>query len=321
MLALTTLDTEAYIRDVLPLTAALWSGNLNLEQYATDYRTTASSAWGLRRLRTVGVRIDGRLAASCKRYARTLRCGARRFSTAGIGAVFTPPELRRRGYATAMLGALLDAERIAGTDFAYLFSDIGPAFYASLGFIALPSRQMTLRADALPQERMVLLALDPYNPAALRRTFDVHEARREYAFVRTTLDWEFQRLVVARRTGTAQPLVLGVRRGRSLAAYISGRRIPAADAFVVDEFACAGEDDAHAIAPLLRAAAGDLRKVQGWLPPSVARHALGRAAVRKRSTAITMVLPLSTAARAAWKRNAEDVLHADADPVWSTDHI
>jgi len=321
MFALTTIDTESYIRDVLPLTAPLWAGTLNRDEYATDYRVTASSAWGLRRLRTLAMRVDGRIAASCKRYARTLRCGTRRFSAVGIGAVFTPTDLRRRGYATAMLGALLDAERAAGTDIAYLFSDIGAAFYASLGFIALPSRQMSLRADALAQERLPLLVLDPYNPAALRRTFDVHEARRQYAFIRTTLDWEFQRLHTARRAGRGQPLVLGVRRGRTLAAYVSGRRVPAADAFVVDEFACAGEDDAHAIVPLLRAAAGDLRKVQGWLPPAGARHALGRAAVRRRSDAIAMLLPLSSAARAAWTRSAEAVLNADADPVWSTDHI
>ena len=155
----------------------------------------------------------------------------------------------------------------------------------------------------------------------LRRTFEAHEARRPFALVRTPLDWEFQCLYAAVRANAGQPLTLAAKRGRRLTAYVSGRRVPKADAFVVDEFAFTDAGDAHAIGPLLRAAAGDLRKIQGWLPPAAARAALGRAAVRKRSDGITMIVPLSRAFRASWTRMAENVLHADGDPVWSTDHI
>ena len=115
-------------------------------------------------------------------------------------------------------------------------------------------------------------------------------------------------------------MTLGVRRGRALAAYVSGRRVPAADAFVLDELAFAREEDARCVAPLLRAAAGDLRTIRGWLPPAVAREAIPRGAVRARSDAIAMVMPLGAPFRAA--------LHAcragprpAADPCWSTDHI
>jgi predicted N-acetyltransferase YhbS len=321
MIALTTLGLDAYVREVLPLTAPLWARSRSLEEYVADYRTLASSAFGARRLRCVALEVDGRVVASCKRFSRTLRCEGRRYSAIGIGSVFTPDDLRRRGYATAMLGALLDTERAAGTDIAFLFSDINPAFYASLGFMALPSRQMTLRADALPRERLPLVALDPLDPTVLRRTFQAHEARRPFALVRTPLDWEFQCLYAAVRANAGQPLTLAAKRGRRLAAYVSGRRVPKADAFVVDEFAFAEPQDAHSIGPLLRAAAGDLRKIQGWLPPTAGRAALGRAAVRKRSDGITMIVPLSRACGASWTRMAETVLRADGDPVWSTDHI
>jgi predicted N-acetyltransferase YhbS len=320
-LALSTLSADAYAREVLPLTAALWARTRSLEEYVADYRSLASSAFGQRRLRSVALEVDGRVVASCKRFLRTLRCEDRRYSAIGIGSVFTPADLRRRGYATAMLGALLDAERAAGTDLAFLFSDIAPAFYASLGFIALPSRQMTIRSDALPRERLPLVALDPFDPGALRRTFEAHEAQRPYALTRSPLDWEFQKLYAAVRANAGQPLALGLKRGRRLAAYVYGRRVPKADAFVVDEFAFGNADDAGAIAPLLRAAAGDLRKIQGWLPPAIARTALGRAAVRKRTDGITMVIPLSRACRASWSRTVDSVLHAEGDPIWSTDHI
>ena len=62
--------------------------------------------------------------------------------------------------ATAMLAAFLDAELANGTDLAYLFSDIRPSFYQTLGFVKVPSRAFTLRADALTTERARLVALD-----------------------------------------------------------------------------------------------------------------------------------------------------------------
>ena len=113
---------------------------------------------------------------------------------------------------------------------------------------------------------------------------------------------------------------LGARRGRVLAAYVIGRRVPTADAFVADEFAFARDDDAALIAPLLRAAAGDFRTVRGWLPPAVARDALPRGAVRPRRDAIAMALPLTRPFRAAM-RTASAAQRANADPCWSTDHI
>ncbi|MGD1067565.1 MAG: GNAT family N-acetyltransferase [Vulcanimicrobiaceae bacterium] len=321
MLRLGPLTTDAYVRDVLPESAPLWAGERTFAEYADELRTAAGSAWGRRRFRTFGLWVDEQLVASCKRYDRTLRCGTRRFRAAGIGAVFTPPALRGRGYATALLGALLDAERAQGTDFAFLFSDIGATFYEQLGFVALPSRAFTLRADTLGGERIPIAPLGPVDEGAMRRVFDALEDRRTYAFVRAPLDWEWQRLRASSREHAGQPVRLGLRRGRSLVAYVSGRRVPAADAFVVDEFAYAGDDDAAALGPLIRAAAGDLRKVTGWLPPAPARAALPRGAVRARRDALAMAIPLSVSFAAAWRTALPRLLSDGADPCWAADHL
>jgi predicted N-acetyltransferase YhbS len=315
MLALATLPPEDYVREVLPHTGALWAGRRSPDEYVAEFRADAASAWGRRRFRVVGLRLDGALVASCKRYERVLRCGRRSYRAAGIGAVFTPAELRGRGYASALLGALLDAERAAGTDLAYLFSTIHPAFYGRLGFVALSSRAISLRADALPAERVEVVPLGQADAGAVRRVFAALEARRPFALTRTPLDWEWQRARAASRQHEGQPVHLGVRRGRGLVAYVLGRRLPAADAFVVDEYAFARDEDARCVAPLLRAAAGDLRKVQGWLPPGPARAALPRGAVRARRTGIAMALPLSTALRAALRAAP------DEEPCWSTDEV
>ena len=312
--------SEQYERDVLPLTRALWAGARTFEEYAAEFRASASSAWGRRRFRTAGLRIGGALAASCKRYERVLRCGERTYRAAGIGALFTSPELRGRGYATALVAAFLDAEREAGTDLVYLFSDLHPAFYERLGFVTLPSRTIALRADMLTSERIEVVPLGERDATAVRRVFAALDARRPFAFARTPLDWEWQRLRGSSREHDGQLVRLGVRRGRALAAYILGRRVPAADAFVLDELAFARDDDAHTVAPLLRAAAGDLRTIRGWLPPALAREALPRGAVRARSTAIAMLLPLSAHFRTAFRARATEK-REPADPCWSTDQI
>jgi hypothetical protein len=311
---------DDYVRDVLPHSSALWAGARSFDEYAGEFLATANSGWGKRRFRTLGLRVGGELVASCKRYDRVLRCGVRDFKAAGIGAVFTPDALHGRGYATALLGAFLDAEREAGTDLAYLFSDIHPAFYERLGFIALPSRTIALRASALSGERIEVAVLGDADAASVRRLFGALDARRPFAFARTPLDWEWQRLRTTSREHAAQLVRLGVRRGRALAAYVTGRRIPAADAFALDELAFARDDDAALIAPLLRAAAGDLRTIRGWLPPAVARDALPRGAVRARKDAIAMMLPLSAPFRAAFRARATD-RRENADPCWSTDHV
>jgi predicted N-acetyltransferase YhbS len=321
MIALATLSTEDYVREVLPHSRTLWAGERSLEEYVEEFRETTNSSWGKRRFRTLGLYVDGALVASCKRYERQLRCGERTYRAVGIGAVFTPEHARGRGYATALLGAFLDAERGAGTDAAYLFTDIHPAFYERLGFVRLPSRAMTLRADALPHERLSIATLDERDGSGVRRAFELLEARRPFAFKRTPLDWEWQRMRNRSRAHGNPVLAFGVRRGRRLAAYVLGRRIPRADAFVLDEFAFADESDASCIPPLLRAAAGDLRKIQGWLPPPVAREALPGGAVRRRTDGIAMLLPISAAFRTAWRNAAPAIGAMRADPCWSTDHI
>ncbi len=318
---LTTIAPADYARDVLPLTGALWADGRSLERYIEDFSTIAASAFGKRRFRTIGLRVDGSIVVSCKRYEREIRCGERALRAAGIGAVFTPPELRGRGYASAMIGALLDRERAGGTDVAYLFSDIHPVFYERLGFITLPSRTISLRADALPHARLDIAAVTDRDWTAIRRCFDALDRRRPLAFKRTPLIWDWLRTLGRTQPADGQRIGRIVRRGRTVTAYVLGRRVPRLDSFALDEFGYTADAGFDAVAPLIRSAAGDLRKVNGWLPPDVARPAIPRGAVKKRKNSIMMIALLSQPARAAWRLHGAAILADDADRCWSTDHI
>jgi len=262
------------------------------------------------------------LVASCKNYDRELRANDTALRAVGIGAVFTPPRLRGRGYASAMLGAFLDAERGAGRYLALLFSDIHPEFYARLGFIALPSRLITMRASSFGDERIVASSLEARDWPAVRRCFEALDRARPWSLRRTPLVWDWMR---KRWNGPVpdgtQTVHLVSRRGRGIAAYVIGRRVPRQDHFALDDFGFDGDDGRAAIGPLLRAAAGDLRRVSGWLPPPIARAALPSGSTRTRKDAILMIAPLSAHARAWWTAHKEEILTSRADPCWDADHV
>jgi hypothetical protein len=133
--------------------------------------------------------------------------------------------------------------------------------------------------------------------------------------------WEWLRLRARSREAEGVLVRLGVARGRRIAAYVLGRRFAAVDSFALDEFAYVDDEAAALVPALIRNAAGDLRKVTGWLPPAPARSIVPRGAVRTRRDAVAMVLPLSPAARAAWERSAAGIRAGTADPCWNADHV
>ncbi|HTX57875.1 MAG TPA: GNAT family N-acetyltransferase [Candidatus Acidoferrales bacterium] len=316
---LRSIDAATYAAEVLPLTAELWAGERSLHGYVEQTAQIARCGYGRRHYRTVGLYDGASLVASFKRYERTLRAGSQRLRATGIGAVFTPREFRGRGYASAMLAMELDRSLADGVDLAFLFSDIEPRFYTSLGFVTMPSRSMSLRADNLPATRIEVAGLDGRDWIGVQRCFELGERHRPWAFVRTPLVWEWLRLRMRQasehRAGIETNLV--VRRRRAIAAYVLGARAPHEDAYVLDEFGFADGEAAAVIPALLRSAAGDLRRITGWLPVESAREALPRASVRKRTKALFMVAPLSAAA----KRWVKEAAAANTDGVWSTDHI
>jgi len=322
VITLEPIAVEDYVRDVLPDTFALWGRQRSFERYADEFRSVANSPYARRRRFTVGIREDGRIAASCKNYDRELRWNEKSLRATGIGAVFTPERLRGRGYASAFLGALLDAERDAGRDLVYLYSDIHPAFYERLGFITLPSRLMTIRAASLDGSAVGALPLEKGDWTGVRRCFDKLDNRRLWSLRRTPLVWDWMRdRWDAAPPDGSQPVHLVIRRGRAVVAYAFGRRVLKEDTYVVDDFGFDGDEGQGVIPALLRAGAGDLRRVGGWLPPAPARAVLPRGSVRVRKNAIFMIAPLSAHARTWWAAVKADALTGRSDVTWSADHV
>ena len=103
-----------------------------------------------------------RLLATAKRYRYRVRLDGRAGWMAGIGAVFTPPLQRGRGFAWQLIEQLLEMERRDGVLFAGLFSEIGTPFYERLGFAAVPVDEVTVvvnRRDGAPAMLVRVAAL------------------------------------------------------------------------------------------------------------------------------------------------------------------
>jgi predicted N-acetyltransferase YhbS len=311
------ISADRYAREILPQTAPLWAGRRSFDEYVAQTLEIARSQFG-RRYRTIGLYDGRRCVTSSKRYERTIRHGAKSLRAIGFGAVFTPAENRGRGYASIMLATALDGARSEGYDLAYLFSDIRPQFYAAIGFAPLPSRRFSLRAELLPSVRLDLARLDDRDWSAVRRLYDRTERASELAFVRDAAVWGWIRMRV--RHGSEhwrgeETNLVARRRGR-IVAYSLGVRDPENDRYGLDEYGFA-RDAAEMVPGLLRAAAGDLRRVGGWLPPSGPRELLPKLAVSARKNAILMMAPLSAQGEAALRRVLSDRLEVG----WATDHV
>lgn len=319
-LALKEIPFDTYAREVLPLTFALWGGRRSMDAYVAQTREIARGSYGRRHYKTLGLYDGATLVASCKRYERRLYDGGTIVDAVGFGAVYTPPGMRGRGYASIMLASELDRARAAGVALAYLFSDIRPEFYAALGFVALPSRDFALQAAALPAQRLTPSPLRDDDWDAVARCFKATERVRAAGFVRDRSAWSWIRTRIAHGSEAPAGHIynLVARRGRAVSAYVLGTRSPQRDTYVLDEFGFLGDAGSAAVPALVRAAAGDLRRIAGWVPPSALRAVLPRAPARKRERSILMMMPLLPAGRALLgTAQAQE----RGNFCWATEHV
>ncbi len=127
---------------VLNASYDIWNDGLTPTAYGRWWSTQLATPWGRTHLRRT-VLVDGAtVLASAKEYWFDGVLDARPIRIIGIGAVFTQPAHRGKGAAATLIERLLDRAAGQGADLALLFSEIGPGYYARLGFAALPKSDL-----------------------------------------------------------------------------------------------------------------------------------------------------------------------------------
>lgn len=141
--------SDAEVERILGWTHAIWGVELPFPAYVARTRGMLASPWGRERYRfMIAHDAAGEPVSACKLYRLEAELGGAPAEAIGFGAVVTRPERRGEGHAGRMLAALMDAARAEGAATALLFSDIGPALYAALGFA--PLAVQAGKAPALP---------------------------------------------------------------------------------------------------------------------------------------------------------------------------
>jgi ribosomal protein S18 acetylase RimI-like enzyme len=198
-------EREEYFRGIQPI----WGGGLDNARFQFFQRRLADAPEAGQRYRLLGWFENGKLLSAMKAYDLAGTHARRTLRLLGIGAVFTPPGLRRQGHAAAMLRAAMEAYRGRGAQAAVLFSDIEIGYYERLGFRAVESRECSVEAGQLPRPR------DGYRPALagdeplMTRLFaSAREQETHFALARDgwTLRFQLRRLrELARARGVGEP--------------------------------------------------------------------------------------------------------------------
>lgn len=206
-----------------------WGGGLDEDAFVAFQRRLASSPEAGGRFRMFGLfeRGGAALLSGMKAYALEGAFAGRSLRVLGIGAVFTPPPLRRQGYAARMLEGALSRFSDEGADAALLFSDIGVEYYRRLGFRALESLECFAPLQELPRANGCRPAV-PGDEERMCALFEAARARERLSLLRDgwTLRFQLRRLrELARARNLGEPewgvVVDGVRGSAGAAVRLS----------------------------------------------------------------------------------------------------
>jgi predicted N-acetyltransferase YhbS len=135
----------AYLDQILYATYEMWHQGLSRQAYGRYYAAQRRTRWGRSHLDRVAL-VDGdTLLASAKRYRFDAVLDGQPLRVIGLGAIFTQPGHRGRGAARHLVEEILAGAASEGIGLALLFSEIGPDYYARLGFTALATHDQQLR--------------------------------------------------------------------------------------------------------------------------------------------------------------------------------
>lgn len=276
------LATRAQVDRITRETHALWGAGLSYAAYRDLWEELGRSAWATKYARYyVWEDDDRRVLASAKLYRPLLRVGEWQGRCAVLGAVFTPSRLRRRGYATETVRAVLEQSESEGDRAALLFSDIGTRYYTRFGFRPLPAREQLGRLPPASALLAAGLTCAPARAEDLERLRQAHlasSAHRSIAIVRDAEHWEFlwTRSCAYFSRAASQAIQHDWRvvyRGKAFAGYLIA--IVAGGEWSVREVGSA-EGDPGTMIEILRlggalAYRSGARRVYAWLPGEVAR--------------------------------------------------
>lgn len=294
-------EAEQEARDVATYEA--WGSSLSLEQWRIRERRLRSHPWSREAMKGwLWCGAQGEVLASCETFQMASLLDGVRSGSFGVASVYTEPSLRRRGYASSMLRALV--ERIRRTSprahAVFLFSDAGAAIYQRVGFVPRPGVDWVLPPiDAEPSTGVDQLIREEGLAAALS---SLPPPRDAYAVAPSAaqLDWHIEReRIYARALGRLRPPAVGARAGDAVALWAGVLR---SEELVVLLARGQGAELARVLGAAQRCAGtAGLKRVRIWDTPELPLSAVPGIQRTEREGALPMIQPLASFPASAWR--------------------
>ena len=237
-----TVASGAALQLILDETFPLWGDGLSRVDYERFNRAQMMTPWGGSHLERVAWMDGDEVLASAKRYTLELGFGGSPVPCLGIGAVFTPSRHRGRGHAGALIEALIEEAAGQGMQYALLFSEIGPDYYARLGFEPITITESTIGLKPQPREGAPAVLVRGGDDRDIADIAAMHLKRAETYALALNRCHEYARHAIAKRRMLAAFSPPGVRQleffiaeeGASAVAYVVISRGP--EGAVIEEW-------------------------------------------------------------------------------------
>ncbi|HOC18180.1 MAG TPA: GNAT family N-acetyltransferase [Vicinamibacterales bacterium] len=311
----------AILEEILDLTHPVWGEGLDRASYGRYNAAQLRTPWGRSHLRRVAlVDAEGRWVSTAKRYDLRVRAGGREVPALGIGALFTRPEARRRGAASALLRALLAAGAQEGARVALLFSEIGTGYYERFGFRAIPVTQTVLELTARPAAAPPAIPMRSGEPADLPAIAEMNQGQAgafAFTLVRSP---EYVGFAIAKKRLLAASGVPGHREVEFFVVEEGGRAAAYAVVLAVGDYwmvtECGDRDPSGArvgalIEAMLSRPGTRVARILAWLPPNFLPPQLS-VLWRERPAVAMMAAPLGGFPLVVPHRDEVAWWHADA---------
>jgi predicted N-acetyltransferase YhbS len=300
----------------------LWNEGLTRHAYGRYYTVQAQTRWGRTHLARLGLMDGDIVVASAKRYAFDATLNGSAVRVAGLGAVFTHPSHRRRGAARELIERILEREAAGGADLALLFSEIGPDYYARLGFHPLATHDLSLRVREDPRRGAPMTLVRAGDDRDLRDIVEMNRVRAERYRFHLNRDRDLVHYALSKkrvragldRPGAREVQFLVAEEGASAVAYVV--IVVNAEGWVVEE--CGDRDPAGARLGAIfqglvaRDPAERRAAITAWLPHGLRPPQL-EVTAETPSRDVMMVRPLSPKATAATTLGAADICYYHGD--------
>ena len=186
--------TPAERDDCLEWTHGLWADGLDLPSYRDTIATVMSGDWardGGYRFLVLVDEPEGRPVGCMKLYRFRALLDGEGIAVGGIGAVFTPPENRGRGIASAMLARAHAIMKERGDAVSLLFSEIGAALYARSGYRELPAHHVRIEVPAGGEQHPGVTRMGREAIEAVAAIRDAEDRQAGFTLLRDPAYWRF----------------------------------------------------------------------------------------------------------------------------------